>query len=80
MNNLGKYRKYNHTSVKDLLRVIRNKLHHYNDMPESLKNIIGTIPDGYYSYFDKNFPSLFITLFDYVEKSGARTYSKYIKI
>ena len=80
MANLGKYRKYDHNSVKDLLRVIRNKMHHYHEMTDSLKKMIGPIPDGYYSFFDKNFPSLFITLFDYAEKSGSRVYSKYIKI
>ena len=80
MSNLGKYRKYSHCSVKDLLRVIRNKMHHYHDLPETLKKNIGSMPEGFYAFFDKNFPSLFITLFDFVEKTGARIYSKYIKI
>ena len=80
MANLGKYRKYDHNSVNDLLRDIRKKMHHYHEMTDSLKKMIGPIPDGYYSFFDKNFPSLFITLFDYAEKSGSRVYSKYIKI
>lgn len=80
MQNLGKYRKYEHNSVKDLLRVIRNKLHHYHDLTPSLQKAIGPVPEGFYSYFDKNFPLLFITLFDYVEKSRARIYTKYISI
>ncbi len=29
IENLGKYRKYNYATLRDLLRVIRNKSHHY---------------------------------------------------
>lgn len=78
--NLGKYRKYNHSSVKDLLRVIRNKMHHFHDMPEPLKVLVGPMPDGFFAFFDKKFPLLFITLFDYLEISGNKLISKYIKI
>jgi serine/threonine-protein kinase/endoribonuclease IRE1 len=80
ISNLGKYRKYNFESVKDLLRVIRNKMHHYHDLPDTLKKAVGTLPDGFYSFFDKKFPLLFISLFDYIEKSGNRVYFKYIKV
>ena len=80
ISNLGKYRKYNFDSVKDLLRVIRNKMHHYHDLPDTLKKIVGSLPDGFYSFFDKKFPILFISLFDYIERSGSRVYFRYIKV
>ena len=78
--NLGKYRKYDFGSVKDLLRVIRNKMHHYYDLPDSLKKAVGPMPGGFYSFFDKKFPALFMSLFDYIEKSASRVYFKYIKV
>jgi serine/threonine-protein kinase/endoribonuclease IRE1 len=34
---LGKYRKYNFESVRDLLRVIRNKSGHYRELPRELQ-------------------------------------------
>ena len=37
MDNLGKYRKYHTTKLMDLLRALRNKYHHYNDMPPGSK-------------------------------------------
>lgn len=33
LDNLGKYRKYNFGSIRDCLRVIRNKKNHYRDLP-----------------------------------------------
>ena len=37
LGNLGKYRRYNYHSVRDLLRVIRNKCNHYRELPPELK-------------------------------------------
>lgn len=33
INNIGRYRRYKFDSVRDLLRVIRNKLNHYRELP-----------------------------------------------
>lgn len=33
----GKYRKYNLNSLRDLLRVLRNKSHHFRELPEELQ-------------------------------------------
>lgn len=33
LNNIGKYRRYKFDSVRDLLRVMRNKLNHYRELP-----------------------------------------------
>jgi serine/threonine-protein kinase/endoribonuclease IRE1 len=44
---LGRYRKYNPGSLRDLLRVIRNKHNHFRDMSEELQAKLGPLPDGY---------------------------------
>lgn len=48
--NLGKYRRYDYTSLRDLLRVVRNKKNHFREMPESLQRAMGPVPDGYYRH------------------------------
>jgi len=55
---LRKYRTYKVDTVTDLLRAIRNKKHHYRELPENLKQCLGAVPEGYLSYFTRRFPSL----------------------
>lgn len=57
---LHKYRKYNHKKLRDLLRVIRNKAHHYRDLDPVLQEAFGPIPEGYLNYFLSRFPKLFL--------------------
>lgn len=57
---LGKQRKYHGDRMLDLLRALRNKRNHYNDMPESVKTHIGGLPDGYLNFWAIRFPSLLI--------------------
>ena len=45
--NLGKYRKYNSSSLRDLLRVIRNKHNHFREMPPDLQQRLGALPEGF---------------------------------
>ncbi len=42
---LRKHRTYNGRQVRDLLRALRNKKHHYNELPEDIKAMYGRIPD-----------------------------------
>lgn len=35
--NIGYYRRYNFNSVRDLLRVMRNKLNHYRELPREIQ-------------------------------------------
>lgn len=67
--NLGKYRKYNTDKVMDLLRALRNKYHHYNDMPADLQSQMSPLPHGFYRYFNKKFPSLLMEIY-YVVKEN----------
>jgi len=50
--NLGRYRRYDYTSLRDLLRVVRNKKNHFREMPESLQRAMGPVPEGYYRWVD----------------------------
>ncbi|PYI15815.1 hypothetical protein BO99DRAFT_405575 [Aspergillus violaceofuscus CBS 115571] len=59
--NLGKQRKYTGSKVLDLLRALRNKRNHYNDMPEHLKAHIGGLPEGYLNFWTVRFPSLLMS-------------------
>ena len=55
---LGKQRKYTGNRVLDLLRALRNKKNHYEDMPESIKDKVGGLPAGYLGFWTRRFPTL----------------------
>ncbi|ORZ13861.1 kinase-like domain-containing protein [Lobosporangium transversale] len=63
VENLGKYRKYDGNSVRDLLRALRNKKHHYQDLPPHVKRALGELPDGFLRYFTSRFPKLMLHLY-----------------
>ncbi|KAI1773917.1 hypothetical protein F4818DRAFT_452493 [Hypoxylon cercidicola] len=60
VDSLGKQRKYTGSKLLDLLRALRNKRFHYGDMSESLKKMVGPLPDGYLSFWTRRFPNLLI--------------------
>jgi serine/threonine-protein kinase/endoribonuclease IRE1 len=60
LDNLGKYRKYDFSSIRDLLRVIRNKKSHYRDLPQEVQQELGTLPSGFLNYFTSRFPTLLL--------------------
>ena len=47
LGNLGRYRRYRGSSLRDLLRVIRNKHNHWRELPEALQARMGPPPDGF---------------------------------
>lgn len=63
LNNLGKYRKYHTTKLMDLLRALRNKYHHFNDMPEHLQKQLSPLPHGFYNYFNTKFPHMLMEIY-----------------
>lgn len=67
IDNLGKYRKYNTEKVMDLLRALRNKYHHYNDMPPELQSQMSPLPAGFYQYFNLKFPNLLMEIYSVVK-------------
>ena len=67
---LGKQRKYKGGSVLDLLRALRNKKNHFEDIPESVKEKCGPLPEGYLGFWSRRFPSLLLSCWGCVEELG----------
>lgn len=57
---LRKFRSYKGSSVRDLLRAIRNKRHHYHELNPELQAALGSIPNEFVRYFTLRFPRLVI--------------------
>lgn len=68
MADIGRFRRYNYSCVRDLLRVVRNKLSHYRELPERVQELLGPVPEGYDNYFAKRFPRLLIESYKVVSK------------
>jgi serine/threonine-protein kinase/endoribonuclease IRE1 len=69
-DNLGKQRKYDGGRVLDLLRALRNKKNHYEDMPDNVKRMTGPLPEGYLGFWTRKFPELLIACRDVVMEVG----------
>ncbi|KNC83657.1 IRE protein kinase, partial [Sphaeroforma arctica JP610] len=67
---LRKFRTYRGDSVRDLMRVMRNKKNHYQELSPELKVAIGKVPIGYYEYFRSRFPNLVLHVFKFMLDSG----------
>jgi len=67
---LGKQRKYKGDSVLDLLRALRNKKNHYEDMPQAVKERVGPLPPGYLGFWTRRFPSLLLVCWRVVKLMG----------
>ncbi|TLS21120.1 uncharacterized protein PpBr36_10573 [Pyricularia pennisetigena] len=70
VDSLGKQRKYTGSRMLDLLRALRNKKNHYEDMPESLKKVVGPLPEGYLSFWTRRFDTLLINCWRIVIDCG----------
>ncbi|GCC35703.1 hypothetical protein chiPu_0014191 [Chiloscyllium punctatum] len=57
---LRKFRSYKGSSVRDLLRAMRNKKHHYRELPEEVQETLGSVPDEFVCYFTFRFPHLLL--------------------
>lgn len=57
------FRLYNFNRVRDLLRVIRNKGRHYNELPDSVKSFYNGYVSGFTQYWLKKFPSLLLVCY-----------------
>ncbi len=58
-------RTYDPSSVRDLLRMIRNKHHHYDELSADLKNRIGSSTDGLSNYVMRAFPRLLLHCYQF---------------
>ncbi|KAF2166574.1 hypothetical protein M409DRAFT_54907 [Zasmidium cellare ATCC 36951] len=66
VDTLGRQRKYSGNRLLDLLRALRNKKNHYEDMPEDVKKRVGPLPGGYLNYWSHRFPKLLMTCYQVV--------------
>lgn len=57
---LRKFRTYKGGSVRDLLRAMRNKKHHYHELPADVQEALGAVPEGFVQYFTSRFPRLLL--------------------
>ncbi|ORY32252.1 hypothetical protein BCR39DRAFT_523577 [Naematelia encephala] len=71
-SSLGKYRKYKGNSVRDLLRAMRNKKHHYQDLDSAAQRHMGALPAGFLHYFTSRYPTLFLHVHGVVRGSRLR--------
>ncbi|XP_037118376.1 serine/threonine-protein kinase/endoribonuclease IRE1 [Syngnathus acus] len=55
---LRRFRTYKGSSVRDLLRAMRNKKAHYHQLPPEVQHSLGELPDGFVRYFTNRFPKL----------------------
>uniref|UniRef100_A0A224X6K4 non-specific serine/threonine protein kinase n=1 Tax=Panstrongylus lignarius TaxID=156445 RepID=A0A224X6K4_9HEMI len=58
LEDLGKYRSYRGDSVRDLLRALRNKRHHYRELSAKAQQLLGTSAESYINYWLSKFPTL----------------------
>lgn len=61
---------YNENSVPDLIRALRNKKNHYDDMSLAAKQALGSLPGGYTGYWINKFPKLLLHVYLKWYKSG----------
>ncbi|BES98404.1 serine threonine-protein kinase [Nesidiocoris tenuis] len=55
---LGKYRSYRGDSIRDLLRALRNKKHHYRELNPVAQEKLGPSAESYITYWLSRYPSL----------------------
>ncbi|KAL1721557.1 hypothetical protein EV715DRAFT_249010 [Schizophyllum commune] len=77
IENLGKFRKYDGKLIQDLLRALRNKKHHYQDLPDNVKRSLGPMPEGFLGYFTRRFPRLFLHVHGVIGDSVMRSESMF---
>ncbi|KAK3115835.1 bifunctional endoribonuclease/protein kinase ire1 [Teratosphaeriaceae sp. CCFEE 6253] len=65
---LGKQRKYSGSRLLDLLRALRNKKNHYEDMPVEVKARVGPLAGGYLRYWTDRFPLLLMACYEVVHE------------
>ncbi|CAH1180370.1 unnamed protein product [Phaedon cochleariae] len=58
-SDLKKYRSYNGSSVRDLLRALRNKKHHFRELSAEAQYILGKDSETFTLYWLDRFPLLF---------------------
>lgn len=77
VDTLGKQRKYSGSRLLDLLRALRNKKNHYEDMPEDVKKRVGALAGGYLSYWTTRFPRLLMACYDVIHEADIQSLDRF---
>ncbi len=51
--------------------------HHYQDLPDNVKRLLGGMPEGFLAYFTRRFPNLFLHVHRVISSSTLRTESMF---
>src|SRR6267378_3941750 len=51
--------------------------HHYQDLPENVRRHVGSMPEGYLSYFTRRYPRLFLHVHAVIAGSSLRQESMF---
>ncbi|KII74567.1 Serine/threonine-protein kinase/endoribonuclease IRE2 [Thelohanellus kitauei] len=70
LSDLSTHRDYSPTSVRDLVRAIRNKTNHFKDTPRDVKKYFKNNPNNIVTYFSETFPRFLIHLYNTSQKLG----------
>ncbi|KAL3940962.1 MAG: hypothetical protein SGBAC_004592 [Bacillariaceae sp.] len=68
ISNVQKFRSYDPSSLRDLLRLIRNKHHHFDELPDYFRMSTMSNQDEMLEYFEERFPSLLMHCFHHCER------------
>jgi len=77
--NLGTHRKYKWSSVRDLLRIVRNKKNHYRDLPPDVQTTLGDLPSGFLRYFTSRFPHLLMGVYEVFRAHGCCSEANFLQ-
>ena len=77
VDTLGRQRKYSGNRLLDLLRALRNKKNHYEDMPEDVKRRVGPLAGGYLSYWSARFPRLLMASYEVVHAANLQSNDRF---
>ena len=68
MKEINHFRKYDYHSVRDLIRLIRNKVSHYHELPKETRAALGKTPEHFVEYFLQKFPKLLPFMYAYSQR------------
>ncbi|KAK3677698.1 bifunctional endoribonuclease/protein kinase ire1 [Recurvomyces mirabilis] len=77
VDTLGKQRKYSGNRLLDLLRALRNKKNHYEDMPDDVKRRVGPLAGGYLTYWTDRFPRLLMICYMVIHEAGIQNTDRF---
>ena len=74
---INNYRKYDFSSMRDLVRMIRNKLNHFHEIPKEVRAYVGKTPEKFMEYCLIKFPKLLYFAYNYTRKKKWRLHVKW---